>query len=100
MMKKLMLAAALATLFTGTVAHADDAKPDNDVSFNAAVTSDQPLQLLVTGYAGDASTLTPADASYRGEFTISAVPEPQNFELLLAGLGVAAAVAWRRRRPE
>lgn len=39
-MKKLFLASALATLFVGSYAQADDVKPDNDVSFNAAVTSD------------------------------------------------------------
>lgn len=39
-MKKLMLASALAALFAGAVAHAEEAKPDNEVSFNAAVTSD------------------------------------------------------------
>jgi len=39
-MKKLMLATALAALFSGTAAHAEEAKPDNEVSFNAAVTSD------------------------------------------------------------
>ena len=64
--------------------------------FNTTVTSDQPLQLLVTGFAGDASTLTPADGSYQGEFTISAVPEPANIAIWLAGLGLAA-VGWRRR---
>ena len=71
---------------------------DTAFVFNANVTADQPLQLFVTGFAGDASTLTAADASYQGEFTISTVPEPQNAALLLAGIGlVAAAVAWRRR---
>jgi uncharacterized protein (TIGR02001 family) len=39
-MNTLMLAAALAALFTGSAAHADDTKPDHDVTFNAAVTSD------------------------------------------------------------
>ena len=66
--------------------------------FNATVTADQPLQLLVTGFAGDASTLMPADAFYQGEFTISAVPEPESVALMLAGIGMmAAAVAWRRQ---
>ncbi|MET3138396.1 uncharacterized protein (TIGR02001 family) [Undibacterium sp. GrIS 1.2] len=39
-MKKLLLVSALSSLFLGTFAHAEDAKPDNEVSFNAALTSD------------------------------------------------------------
>lgn len=39
-MKKLMLATALAALFAGSAAQAQEAKPDNEVTFNAAVTSD------------------------------------------------------------
>lgn len=39
-MNKFLLATTLATLFTTSCAHADDVKPDNEVSFNAAVTSD------------------------------------------------------------
>ena len=71
---------------------------DSAFVFNATVTADQPLQLLVTGFAGDASTLTAADASYQGVFSISTVPEPQDVALLLAGLGVVAGAArWRRR---
>ena len=39
-MKKSVLASALAALFVGSYAHAEEAKPDNEVTFNAAVTSD------------------------------------------------------------
>ena len=39
-MKKFMLATALASLFAGSAVHAQEAKPDHEVSFNAAVTSD------------------------------------------------------------
>jgi uncharacterized protein (TIGR02001 family) len=39
-MKKLILASALAALFAGSYAHAEEAKPDNEVSFNAAIASD------------------------------------------------------------
>lgn len=39
-MKKLILASAVLAAFTGSIACAQDKKPDNEVSFNAAVTSD------------------------------------------------------------
>ena len=39
-MKKLMLATALTALFAGSAVHAQEAKQDNEVTFNAAVTSD------------------------------------------------------------
>jgi len=39
-MKKLLLSAAIATIFTGNLAFAEDAKPDNEVSFNIAGVTD------------------------------------------------------------
>jgi uncharacterized protein (TIGR02001 family) len=39
-MKKLILAAAVVASFTSNLVLAEDAKPDNDVSFNAAIASD------------------------------------------------------------
>ncbi len=39
-MKKLILATAISTAFLGGFAQAEDVKPDNEVSFNAALTSD------------------------------------------------------------
>ncbi|HCN89880.1 MAG TPA: hypothetical protein DIT28_11990 [Oxalobacteraceae bacterium] len=39
-MKKTVLALAVTAAFAGSFAHAEDKKPDNDVSFNVAVTSD------------------------------------------------------------
>lgn len=39
-MKKLIMAAAISSVFFTGVVAAEDAKPDNEVSFNAAVTSD------------------------------------------------------------
>lgn len=39
-MKKLLLSAAIATIFTGNFAFAEDAKPENEVSFNIAGVSD------------------------------------------------------------
>ncbi len=39
-MKKLILTTAVLAAFTASFAHAEDKKPDNEVSFNAAVASD------------------------------------------------------------
>lgn len=39
-MKRLILVAAMAAAFAGNLVHAEDKKPDNEVSFNAAVVSD------------------------------------------------------------
>ncbi len=39
-MKKLLLVTAIAATFMGNFAHAEDAKPDNELSFNAALSSD------------------------------------------------------------
>ncbi len=39
-MKKLLLVTAIAATFMGNFAHAEDAKPDNELSYNAALTSD------------------------------------------------------------
>lgn len=39
-MKKLILASAIVTAFSGAVAHAEEAAAEHDVSFNAGVTSD------------------------------------------------------------
>src|SRR5450830_2197840 len=39
-MHKLLLALAVATTFVGSLAHADEARPDNELSFNLAGVSD------------------------------------------------------------
>lgn len=39
-MKKLILAAAVCAAFAASLAHAEDAKPDNEFSYNASVVSD------------------------------------------------------------
>ena len=66
-------------------------------AFDAIVTAGQPLQLQVFGFAGDASTLTAANASYGGQLTISPVPEPEMFVLMLAALCATGIAVGRRR---
>jgi uncharacterized protein (TIGR02001 family) len=39
-MKKILLATAIAAAFIGSMAHAEDKKPDNEVTFNASIVSD------------------------------------------------------------
>jgi hypothetical protein len=53
-------------------------------------TADAPFTLTLSGLAG-------AKAAYSGELSVTAVPEPQTYALLLAGLGVMGLVARRRR---
>ncbi len=48
--------------------------------------------LLVSG-----NVLSPAAASYNGSVTVSAVPEPASYGMLLGGAGVLAFLARRRR---
>jgi len=65
--------------------------------FEAVVGTDQPLQLQVFGFSGDASTLTAAPGSFVGTITVSSIPEPTGLWLLSTGLMVMAAVARRAR---
>jgi hypothetical protein len=51
-----------------------------------------PFTLTLTGTADRASS------QYSGELSVTAVPEPESYALMLAGLGVLAFVARRRRR--
>ena len=74
-------------------------------SFQSAVDARGPLSLTVFGYAGDPLTLTGASGSYRGTLnvqTVAAVPEPETYALLVAGLiaiGVMKKRSSRRRHP-
>lgn len=65
--------------------------------FEGVVTADQPLELQVFGFAGDASTLSAMAASYAGTVTISAVPESSTWLLLVAGVAVGVGAQVRRR---
>lgn len=68
--------------------------------FTATVNSAMPLTLQVLGFAGDALTLTAMSASYTGTITatVAAIPEPETYALMLAGLALLGA--WSRRRKQ
>lgn len=70
-------------------------------AFSSNVSAADPLELTVFGYAGDASTLTDGSGRYGGTVTVNAVvaiPEPQTWALMLAGLGAVGALRFRSRR--
>ena len=58
---------------------------------NLESSGNSPFLLTLTGVAGKKGL-------YSGELTVSAVPEPETYALMLAGLAVVAGVA-RRRLP-
>ena len=72
---------------------------ESTFAFRADVTADMPLELQLLVFAGDTDTLTAATGRYGGAITATAVttaiPEPQTYALLLAGL---ALLAWWRAR--
>ena len=67
-------------------------------SFQSVVDASSPLSLTVFGYAGDASTLTDGTGRYSGTIqvqTVAAVPEPETYALLLAGLATLGSMKRR-----
>ncbi|MBC7779967.1 MAG: FxDxF family PEP-CTERM protein [Proteobacteria bacterium] len=68
-----------------------------DFSFGALVTGDVPLTLTVFGAVLDAEGNPNGPGSYRGTVTaVAAIPEPETYGLMLAGLAFLGARARRR----
>ena len=68
-----------------------------EVASLAPSTFSGPLTLVVTGTAAPSlASGTPIAASFAGTVNVSAVPEPESYALLLAGLGVVGLLSRRR----
>jgi hypothetical protein len=66
--------------------------------FTMITTLSPDFTLSLNGVANPFSTLT-LNSQYAGNISVTAIPEPETYALLLAGLGVIGFLA-RRRRPQ
>ncbi|MDQ6629597.1 MAG: FxDxF family PEP-CTERM protein [Pseudomonadota bacterium] len=70
--------------------------------FQSRFDANTPHELFVVGFAGDAENFVPAAAVYAGTITavttVAAVPEPETYALMLAGLAMLGAVGRRVRK--
>lgn len=81
--------------FQGAWGSATCAAPQFSLSFDHCDTGD-----MLAGYIWDSPLTDPAQAAdpYSETFLVRAVPEPQTYALMIAGLGVLGLIARRRQR--
>jgi len=73
----------------------------NEVGFTPIAYTAGPVVLKLFGIAGpDFAAGSSIAASYSGTLNISAVPEPETYAMLLAGLGLMGFIAYRRKKAE
>lgn len=77
------------------------AGPNNEFGFTSVVFSNAPIIIKVFGIAAPALAAgTVVAAAYSGTLTVSAIPEPETYAMMLAGLGLVGFMARRRKKTE